>query len=116
MQQSQVAQPQAQDGSVEWLGLFFGPFLGLERELGPPVVPVYPFWGEGSPTKIYRLRQKIGYPYSNLSTGGPRETTCETHLGGFHGCLSLSCGPRVLEETLELGVEVFSCDQFGSIH
>ena len=32
--------------------------------LGPPVVRFYPFSGEGSPTK--------GYPYSNLSTGGPR--------------------------------------------
>ena len=30
---------------------------------------VYPFLGEGSPTEIdYR---KKGYPYSNLSTGGP---------------------------------------------
>ena len=33
--------------------------------LGPPVVPFYPFW-EGSPRQ-----QKAGYPYSNLSTGGP---------------------------------------------
>ena len=34
--------------------------------LGPPVVPFYPFWGEGSPTKIdYGKR-------GNLSTGGSR--------------------------------------------
>ena len=39
------------------------------RLLGPPVVPFYPFLGEGSPTKIdYR---KKGYPYVNLSTKGP---------------------------------------------
>ena len=36
----------------------------------PPVVPFYPFLEEGSPTKTdYR---KDGYPYSILSTGGPR--------------------------------------------
>ncbi|CAJ1445465.1 unnamed protein product [Effrenium voratum] len=28
------------------------------------------FWGEGSPTKN-RQKNKIGYPYSKLSTGGP---------------------------------------------
>ena len=33
--------------------------------LGPPIVPFYTFLGEGSPT------EKKGYPYSNLSTGGP---------------------------------------------
>ena len=38
--------------------------------LGPPVVPFYPFWGEGSPTKIDHTKK--GYPYSSLSTGGPR--------------------------------------------
>ena len=44
--------------------------LASKKCLGPPVVPFYPFLGEGSPTKIdYR---KKGYPYSNLSTGGPR--------------------------------------------
>ena len=37
--------------------------------LGPPVVPFYPFFGEGSPTTI--VYRKNGYPYSNLSTGGP---------------------------------------------
>ena len=36
--------------------------------LGSPVVPFYPFLGEGSPAKKdYRK----GYPYSNLSAGGP---------------------------------------------
>ena len=41
-----------------------------ERRPGPPVVPFYPVFGEGSPTKIdYR---KKGCSYSNLSTGGPR--------------------------------------------
>ena len=39
--------------------------------LGPPVVPVSPLFGGGVPYKIdYRERKK--YPYSNLSTGGPR--------------------------------------------
>ena len=34
-----------------------------------PSSALYPFVGEGSPTKIdYR---KNGHPYSNLSTGGP---------------------------------------------
>ena len=37
----------------------------LAWRLGPPVVPFYPFLGEGSP-------RKQGNPYSNLSTGGPR--------------------------------------------
>ena len=37
--------------------------------LGPPVVPCYPFLGEGSPNYWNRL-QKKGYPDSNLSTGG----------------------------------------------
>ena len=44
--------------------------------LGPPVVPFYPFWGEGSPTNINhrkkRKEKKTRYPYSDLSTGGPR--------------------------------------------
>ena len=45
---------------------------GLVGFLGPRGVPFYPFWGEGSPTKIdYR---KKGYLYSNLSTGGPSFT------------------------------------------
>ena len=34
-------------------------------------MPFYPFFGEGSPTKI-DYRKNKGYPYSNLSTGGPR--------------------------------------------
>ena len=38
--------------------------------LGPPVVPFYLFLAEGSPTTIgYRKKR---YPYSILSTGGPR--------------------------------------------
>ena len=43
----------------------------LLEYLGRPVVPFYPFvlLGEGSPTKIDY--SKKGYPYSNLSTGGP---------------------------------------------
>ena len=40
-----------------------------------PVVPFYPFWGEGSPTKT-DYREKIWYPYSNLSTGGPSHFCC----------------------------------------
>ena len=27
--------------------------------LGPPVVPFYPFWGEGSPTQIDYRKQRI---------------------------------------------------------
>ena len=34
------------------------------------IVPFYPFFGEGSPTKIDYYRKTV-YPYSNLSTGGP---------------------------------------------
>ena len=47
--------------------------------LGPPArCPFTPFLGEGSPTKIgYR---KKWYPYSSLSTGGPR--TISTINGG----------------------------------
>ena len=47
--------------------------------LGPPVVPfLTPFFGEGSPTKIdYRK----GYPYSNLSTGGPSCGCMPSYLG-----------------------------------
>ena len=44
----------------------------VKTRLGPPVVPFYPFFGEGSPTKIdYRI--KLVPSYSNLSTGGPRK-------------------------------------------
>ena len=39
------------------------------HSLGPPVAPFYPFFGEGSPTKIDYRKNK--YPYSILSTGGP---------------------------------------------
>ena len=43
--------------------------------LGPPIVPLLPsfffFLGGGSPTKTHYQRKKVGYPYSNLSTGGP---------------------------------------------
>ena len=65
----------------QWLVLLAGSAWGKEEtaarlineRLGPPVEPFYPFSGEGSPTKIdYR---KKGYPYSNLSTGGPRRTS-----------------------------------------
>ena len=38
--------------------------------LGPPVVPLCPFLGEGSHTKI-DYRKNIGYCYFTLSTGGP---------------------------------------------
>ena len=46
---------------------------GPRLKLGYPKVP-FPsaFLGEGSPTKI-DYRKKIGYPYSNLSPGGPRK-------------------------------------------
>ena len=39
--------------------------------LGPPVVPLYPFFGEGSLTKIDYPEKGYPYPFSNLSTGGP---------------------------------------------
>ena len=38
-----------------------------------------PFWGEGSLTKI---DYKKGYPFSNLSTGGPRRAVSEGILSG----------------------------------
>ena len=34
----------------------------LKKQLGPPVAPFDPFWG------------RVPLPYSNLSTGGPRQT------------------------------------------
>ena len=43
-----------------------------QLRLGPPVVPFYLFFGDGSPTNLV---QKKGYPYPNLSTGGPRRCT-----------------------------------------
>ena len=43
-----------------------------KRPVGPPVVPFYPFFGGGSPTKIDH--RKSWYPYSHLSTGGPRRS------------------------------------------
>ena len=46
-------------------GLWFQ-FETFFAQLGPAVVPFYPFLGEGSPTKI-DSRKKIGHPYSNLS-------------------------------------------------
>ena len=54
--------------------------------LGTPVVPSYLFFG-GFPTKM-DYRQK-GYPYSNLSTGGPsfaekHGTTIEIFKARFH--------------------------------
>ena len=55
------------------LGLVVG--LGLDwRLLGPPArcqLLSFLFWGQGSPTKKDK-KEKKGYPYSNLSTGGPR--------------------------------------------
>ena len=50
--------------------------------LGPVVVPFSPlFWLGGSPIKIDD-RKKKGYPFSNLSTGGP---SCSTFgWRGFH--------------------------------
>ena len=38
----------------------------------PPVVPFYPFFGGGFP--LLKQTTEKGYPYSNLSTGGPRLT------------------------------------------
>ena len=50
---------------VSYMFLFFRvPFLGL------PVLPFYPFWGQGSPTKI-DYGKKLVPTYSNLSAGGP---------------------------------------------
>ena len=39
--------------------------------LGPPVVPFYPFLGEGSTTKIDYRELRKGHPCSNLSAGQP---------------------------------------------
>ena len=60
--------PQAPSGLGPW------PPLGLGK-LGPPGALSHPFFGwEGSPTQIDY--QKKGYPYSILSTGGPRSESC----------------------------------------
>ena len=41
------------------LCFFLRRFDGQGRRLGPPVVPFYPFLGEGSPTKLdYRRKKK----------------------------------------------------------
>ena len=62
-----------------WLFLLFSYNLDNSARLGPPVVPLPPFLGEGSPTKIdYR---KKGYPFSTLSAGGPRRA--KQLLAGF---------------------------------
>ena len=61
--------------------------------LGPPLVPLYFFWWEGSLTKIdYR---KSWYPYSILSTGGPKISSETGSVGtllkggcSFQGLLS----------------------------
>ena len=58
-------------GEVDFLA------AACDNQLGPPArcLFVYPLFGwEGSPAKIdYR---KSGYPYSNLSTGGPSQKAC----------------------------------------
>ena len=46
--------------------------IEIALEAGAPVVPVYAFLGEGSPTKI-DYRKTSWYPYSSLSTGRPRQ-------------------------------------------
>ena len=58
--------------------------LQEKLKLGPPVVPFYPFLGEGSPTKL-DYRTKVGTLNPNLSTGGPSK------------CRNIQvCGGRVL--------------------
>ena len=67
------------DGWKEWR---INPFWSECCQLGPPVVPFYPSFGEGSPTNIdYR---KKGYPFS---TGGPRDLKPRVFgkSGGFLG-------------------------------
>ena len=49
----------------------------VQATTGSSVVRVYPFLGEGSPTKTDY--GKNGYPLSNLATGGPRLGTEFTH-------------------------------------
>ena len=53
--------------------------------LGPPVVP---FYREGSPAN--RVQKEKGYPYSNLSTGGPRlHFPLHANISPFAGCLAM---------------------------
>ena len=58
-----------QQVGIESCCLVFFVVFALVPKLGPPVVPFYPFFGEGSPTKIDYRKKGTGYPYSNLSTG-----------------------------------------------
>ena len=52
----------------------------MAPKLGPPVVPFYPFLGEGSRAKVdYRKTNRVP-TYSNLSTGGPSIVAQDFHL------------------------------------
>ena len=42
-------------GPLKWVA---GPFYGLSKRQGPPVVPFYPFLGEGSSTKKSATEKK----------------------------------------------------------
>ena len=65
-------------------------------QLGPPVVPFYPFWGECSPI----------YPYSNLCTGGPSQDNSPWNQPVWtgHGVLHLALPRGAVANVSGLGV------------
>ena len=74
---------------------FFPFFFSLSPSpLNPPARRnlSHPFFGwEGSPTKIdYRKKEKIGHPYSKLSTGGPSPSPVQWQP--FFVAYLLGCG------------------------
>ena len=74
------------------------------NKVGSPVVPfLTPFFGEGSPTKIDYRRKKGKYPYSNLSTGGPRE---EERVSGGRTDFGQNLKPHLQLEGFLRGLEV----------
>ena len=67
-------------------------------------MPFYPCLGEGSPTKIdYR---KTVYPYSNLSTGGPREECLSCMLPVIQLTLPMALEPVVLATVKPLSKKI----------
>ena len=65
--------------------------MGRECLLGPPVLPLFPLFGGGFPYQ--NGLQKRGYPYSNLSTGGPSLFLgCDMGLSVFVCFLVLGAG------------------------
>ena len=66
----ETAEGEGEEEGAAWFWAAFSAWVVVGLP-GPPAVPFCPFSGEGSPTDIDQ-RKKKRYPYSNLSTGGPR--------------------------------------------